>query len=45
MIIGVIFGSKYAASKFQKITDKKLRIIFAVFLVFIAIQMLYKGLR
>ncbi|MEF3255272.1 MAG: sulfite exporter TauE/SafE family protein [Deferribacterales bacterium] len=45
MIIGVIFGSKFAAKKFPKITDKKLRILFAAFLMIISLQMLYKGLK
>ncbi|MCX8084506.1 MAG: sulfite exporter TauE/SafE family protein [Calditerrivibrio sp.] len=44
MIIGVIFGSKYAVLKFGKVTDKKLRILFALFLIFVSIQMCYKGL-
>lgn len=43
MVVGVIFGSKYALGKFNKITDKKLKIIFAIFLMFIALQMLYRG--
>lgn len=45
MIIGVIFGSKFANTKLNKITDKKLRIIFALFLLFISLQMFYNGLK
>ncbi len=44
MVVGVIFGSKYALAKFNKITDKKLKIIFAIFLMFVALQMLYRGI-
>jgi len=43
IVVGVILGSKFALSKFSKITDKKLKILFAAFLMFIALQMLYKG--
>ncbi|MCA1927269.1 MAG: sulfite exporter TauE/SafE family protein [Calditerrivibrio sp.] len=45
MIIGVIFGSKFANNKFHKITDKKLKIVFAMFLLFVSLQMLYNGLK
>jgi len=45
MVLGVIFGSRFGASKFQKITDKRLRIMFAAVLSVIAVQMFYKGIQ
>ncbi|WP_303851066.1 sulfite exporter TauE/SafE family protein [Seleniivibrio woodruffii] len=45
MVLGVIFGSRLGASKFQKVTDKRLRIMFAVVLAVIAVQMFYKGIQ
>ncbi|MGC8926135.1 MAG: sulfite exporter TauE/SafE family protein [Calditerrivibrio sp.] len=44
MIVGVIFGSKVALIKFNKIKDKKLKILFGLFLIFVSLNMLYKGL-
>lgn len=45
MVLGVIFGSRFGASKFQKVKDKRLRILFATVLVVIAVQMFYKGVK
>lgn len=45
MVLGVIFGSRFGASKFQKVKDKRLRILFATILMIIAVQMFYKGVK
>ncbi len=44
MILGVIIGSKLIAKRFKKVSDTRLKKIFVLFLLFIAIQMLLKGL-
>lgn len=45
ILIGVTFGAKYASAGFKKIKDRKIKIIFTIFLFFIAFQMLMKGLK
>lgn len=44
MILGVILGSKFAVIKFQKVSDARIKNIFIIFLLFIAAQMLFKGI-
>jgi uncharacterized membrane protein YfcA len=45
MILGVVLGSKVIAKKFKKISDTRLKKVFVIFLLFIAVQMLFKGLK
>ena len=45
MVLGVVIGSKIIAKRFNKISDTRLKKIFVLFLLFIAVQMLYKGLK
>jgi len=45
MIIGVTFGSKIASKKFNKIADKRIKTLFMIFLIFVAIQMFIKGIK
>ena len=44
MIVGVTFGSKVAAKKFKSIQDKKVKMVFMIFLIVVAIQMFIKGI-
>ncbi|MBZ4672370.1 MAG: hypothetical protein JG762_600 [Deferribacteraceae bacterium] len=45
MIIGVTFGSKIASKKFNKIADKRIKTLFMIFMIFVAIQMFIKGIK
>ncbi len=45
MVVGVLFGSRYATRKLTKVTDKKVKLIFILFLLFVALQMFIKGLQ
>ena len=44
ILIGVTLGSKFASVKFKRIKDRKIKIIFTIFLFVIAIQMFLKGI-
>jgi len=44
MIVGVSFGSKFAAKRFKTIQDKKIKMLFMIFLIVVAIQMFIKGI-
>ena len=44
IIIGVVFGSKFTLWKFRKITDKRIKLIFMLFLIFVSIEMLIKAI-
>lgn len=44
MILGVVFGSKFAVTRLKKISDGRVKRVFIAFMVLIAIQMLIKGI-
>lgn len=44
IIIGVVFGSKFTLWKFRKLTDKRIKLLFMLFLIFVSVEMLIKAL-
>jgi uncharacterized membrane protein YfcA len=44
IILGIIIGAKVAVWKFKKVSDSRIKKIFILFLLFIAVQMLIKGI-
>jgi uncharacterized membrane protein YfcA len=43
IIIGVLGGTKFATTKLSKLTDRRIKNIFGVFLLIIALQMFIKA--
>jgi len=45
MVLGVYLGSRFATGRLGKVQNKNIKIFFIFFLVFVALQMVYKGMR
>ena len=45
MVIGVFAGSKFATGRLAKVQSKKIKMLFIIFLIFVALQMVYKAVN
>lgn len=45
MVIGVFAGSKFATGRLAKVQNKNIKMLFVVFVIFVALQMVYKAVN
>lgn len=43
MVIGAFLGSKFATGRLSKVESRRIKLIFILFLIFVALQMVYKA--